>query len=193
MAASAILILGIGACSDLTVPGEILLSTDELLILPFQAGTPQPEAASFWVYNARQTVHLVVHPDQFNNPYLEVTFPAGSLASLHGTTLLDSDSVFVTVSPWTGRYGFTLSPDDLEFRIDATPTAKLRFAIYADPSIADQSPKYDSPAEYAAALDIWREVTVATWQVASNSTPTSSDAVAAKMETPGEYVLAAPR
>jgi hypothetical protein len=193
VAASAMSILVMGGCSDLTVPGEMLLSTDELLILPFQAGTPQPEAASFWVYNERQIVHLMVHPDQFNNPYLELTFPVGSLATLHGTTLLDSDSVLVTVSPWNGRYGFTLSPNDLEFRLDATPTAKLRFAVYADPSIADQSAKYNSPAEYAAALDIWREVTVATWQVASNSTPTSSDAVTAKMETPGEYVLAAPR
>lgn len=186
-------IFAISGCSDLTVPGEVLLSTDDLLILPFQAGTPQPETASFWVYNSRQTVHIVVHPDQFNNPYLELTFPVGSLASFNGKTLLDNDSVLVTVTPWNGRYGFTLSPNDLEFRLDATPTAKIRFAVYADASIADQSAKYASPAEYAAALDIWQEITVATWQVAGNSAPTSSDAVMASLEISGEYVLAAPR
>jgi hypothetical protein len=185
--------MGISGCSDLTVPGEIVLSTDELLILPFRAGTPQPESVSFWVHNSRQKVQLLVHPDQFLSPYMEMTFPVGSLASLNGATLLDGDSVFVTVSPWNGSYGFTLSPDGLEFRLDATPTAKFQFAAYANASVADQSSKYESPTEYAAALDIWREVTVAAWQVARNSTATAADAVSAKMETAGEYTLAAPR
>ncbi len=193
VAASTMLILGTTSCSDLAVPGTMLLSTEDLLILPFQSGTPQPDATSFWVHNSMQTVRLMTHPDQFNTPYLELTFPVGSLASLGGETLLDDDSVLVTVSPWNGQYGFTLSPSGLAFRPDATPVAKLRFGAYADASIVDQSSRYATPAEYAAALDIWQEVTVATWQVAMNSAPAPSDAVSANVEGAGEYILAAPR
>ncbi len=181
------------ACSDLTEPVDTLLSTANLLILPLQAGAPAPGSTSFWVYNARPTTHRLVHADAVNNPYLELTFPAGSLLSLDGAPLGGGGSALVTVDARPGHYGFTISPAGLSFQDDAAPTARFFFAWYADGSIADASSKYDTPSEYAAALNIWWETTVDLWRVAASSRPDGTDIVAAIIEATGEYVLAAPR
>ena len=181
------------SCSDLTVPTDAVLPIDDLLILPMQAGTPQPASASFWVHNSRQTVQRLVHPEAQLTPYLELTFPAGALSSLNGVPLTDTDSVWVTVDPWPGQYGFTFSPTALALNSAALPTAKFFFGFYADASVAGQSAKYSTASDYAAALDIWREVTVAQWRVAANSAAAGVDAISATTATTGEYVLAAPR
>jgi len=191
--ASVALAVVLGACSDLTVPSDSLLGTDDLLILAMQADAPQPESVSFWVYNSRQTVRRLVHPHAQLIPFLELTFPAGSLASLDGDPLADGDSALVTVDPWTGQYGVTLSPSGLSFNASVAPTAKFFFGFFADATVADQSSTYATSADYAAALEIWHEITVAQWQVAHNSGPAGIDAISATTAATGEYVLAAPK
>ena len=192
-AASVTVTLLTTACSDLTEPVDTLLSTADLLVLPLQAAAPAPSSANFWVYNERQTTHRLIHTDAVNNPYLELTFPTGSLLSLNGTPLGNSDSAFVTVDARPGHYGFTISPAGLSFQENAAPTARFFFAWYADGSIADASDKYQTPSAYAAALDIWWETTVDLWRVAASSRPDGTDIVAATVGATGEYVLAAPR
>jgi hypothetical protein len=183
----------LGGCSDLTVPSDSLLGTDNLLILAMRADAPRPASVSFWVYNSRQTVRRLVHPGAELIPFLELTFPAGSLARLDGDPLVDDDSALVTVDPWPGHYGITLSPSGLSFNAGVAPTAKFFFGFFADATVADQSSRYATSAEYAAALEIWHEITLAQWQVAEDSGPAGIDAISATTGTTGEYVLAAPK
>ncbi|UCD23285.1 MAG: hypothetical protein JSW51_09530 [Gemmatimonadota bacterium] len=183
----------VAGCSDLTEPVDTLLSTADLLILPLQAGAPDPGSASFWVNNAQRSTHRLIHADAVNNPYLEVTFPVGSLLSLNGVSLGSSDSVLVTVDSRSGQYGFNISPNGLAFRDDSAPTVRFFFAWYADASIADASDKYQTPSDYAEALDIWWETTVDLWRVAAGSRPDGTDIFAATVDAAGDYVLAAPR
>jgi hypothetical protein len=187
------LALLMGGCSDITGPTGGLLGTDDLLILAMQDEAPQPVSASFWVYNSRQVVRRLVHPDAQLIPFLELTFPAGSLAELNGSPLANNDSTLVTVHPWPGQYGITLSPSGLSFTASAAPTAKFFFGFYADATVADQSSRYATYAEYAAALEIWRETTLALWRVAENSGSAGIDAVSARTVATAEYVLAAPK
>lgn len=183
----------VGGCSDITGATGSLLRTDDLLILAMQDEAPQPVSASFWVYNSCQTVRRLVHPSAELIPFLELTFPAGSLAELNGSALANDDSTLVTVDPWPGQYGITLSPSGLSFTASAAPTAKFFFGFYADATVADQSNRYATYADYAAALEIWRETTLALWQVAENSGSAGIDAVSATTVATGEYVLAAPK
>jgi hypothetical protein len=191
--AAASAVLATASCSDLAAPTDAVLSLEDLLILPMQAGAPQPTSAGFWVYNSRQTVQRLVHPEAQLTPYLELSFPAGALSSLKGNALTASDSVWITVDPRVGQYGFTLSPAGVVFTAEALPTARFFFGFYADASVASQSDRYSTATEFAAALDIWREITVAQWSVAANSAAAGIDAVSATVASSGEYVLAAPR
>ena len=181
------------ACADLTEPADVLLRTDDLLILPMQAGAPEPASVSFWVHNDRSTTQRLVHPDAVSAPYLELSFPAGSVLSLNGVPLGATDSALVSVDARPGHYGFTISPPGLEFQQTAAPTVKIWYGWYADASVADQSDKYDSASEYAAALEIWWETTVDLWRVSAGSRPDGTDRTAATVEETGQYVLAAPR
>ncbi len=181
-------------CEDALGPGGSTLSTAELLILPFQAGTPAPPTSNFEVCNDQLTVEVIMHP-AMPTPidYLELRFPEGSLSALNGQPLSTTDCVDVTAQPRPGQFGFTLSPQGLEFVLDATPSATLLFAQFGDFSVVDDSPTYDTPQELANALDIWEEVSVDRWRIARGSGPSGTDAVSAAIDAPGAFVLAAPR
>lgn len=183
----------LAACSDLTLPGEDLLITSELLPLALSDQAPAPQATTFWVSNSRPTVRRITHSDQFNTPFLEVDFPENSLASLGGAPLGASDSVLITVDPRPGSYGFSLSPDNLTFSSNAEPTVTFFFGLYGDASVATSSTTYSAPADYVAALDIWYEATIGLWRVANSSTTVGPDVVSAHLTLSGNYVLAAPR
>ncbi len=193
LAASTGLFLFGAACADLTLPHDEVLTTAELLVLPQQAAAPPVDPISFWVYNSRLIARQLVHSGGFNIPYLDVSFPAQALVSLNGQPLSDSDSVRVTLQPRAGEYGFTLSPDNLLFDESRSPTATFFFGIYGDASAGEASSSYGSASEYVAALDIWFEITIDQWSIAAASRPAGNDAVAAALESSGEYVLAAPR
>jgi hypothetical protein len=180
-------------CGDAFTPGEEVLTTAELLILPLKSDAPAPEALSFYVVNSRASVQLMLHPDQFNNLFLELQFSTGSLESVNGEPAGANDSVLVTVQPRPGVYGFTLSPAGLDFAESRRPRATFSFVRYGELSVADASPTYPDRAAYAAALEIWTETTVDRWLRLPQSSVAGSDAVAGLVVSGGDFVLAAPR
>ena len=182
-----------GACSDLTTPDVEILSTNELLVLPLSGAAPAPASATFYIVNSRETVQPLIHPDGFNTLFLELRFPAGCVESGGGATLSNTDSVQVTATPRTGAYGFTLSPSDLTFTPACRATATHSFGRYGDLSVADGSSTYLDRGAYAAALDLWREITPDRWQVTPGSGPAGTDRLGGDLERPGLFVLAAPR
>ncbi len=86
-----------GGCSDVLTPEGGTLATGDLLILALQSGAPAPADGSFYVVNSRVSTHPVIHPDQFNNPYLTVRFPTGCVSQVGGQAVGAADSALVTV------------------------------------------------------------------------------------------------
>jgi hypothetical protein len=181
------------SCSDLTPPPAEVLGIADLLILSQQPNAPEPARETFWVYNSRQTIVRVNHPDNFNTLYLELSFPAQSLESLNGAEVSTTDSLEISIDPRSGEYGFVLSPSGVVFRSGATPTVIFSFSVYGDASAGNNSSTYNSSAEYVAALDVWYEITVDEWRMASNSRGSGIDEVSATLDGSGRFVLAAPR
>jgi len=177
------------ACVDVTVPNDTPVTTGDLVVLGLDPGAPAPTGASFWVTNAGATVRTIRHPDAFNTLYLELRFAAGGLASLGGQPLGPDDSAMVTVTPLSGRYGFTLGPAGLAFTTSAAPTALFSFGRYADPSVANGL--FATPDAFIQALDIWRETGSDEWSVARGSAGAGIDEIRATVDGPGRYWLAA--
>jgi hypothetical protein len=169
------------------------MTGSELLVLALQPAAPPPQTLSFWAVNSRATARSLVHDDVFNTPFLTVGFPAGCLASLNGEAVAADDSVLVTLQPSAGRYGFTLSPATLELTDVCGATGELSFGRYGDLSVADGSSTYLDWGAYAAALDLWREVSPDRWAIVPGSHPSGNDAIEGVLEAAGRYVLAAPR
>ena len=192
-AATALLVLLLSSCSDLALPSDDIYTIADLLVLSQQANAPAPASKSFWVSNSTQSVERINHPDAFNTLYLELTFPARSLASLDGVSLADADSVYFTVDPRPGHYGFTLSPSGIVFSSGVAPSATFSFAVYGDASAGSTSARYTSNADFVASLEIWREVTVDRWQITPGSGSAGIDTFRATVESSGRFVLAAPR
>ena len=67
------------------------------------------------------------------------------------------------------------------------------FSVYGDASSGSTSATYTGNADFVAALDIWREVSVDRWQVAPGSRSPGIDSFIATVESSGQFVLAAPR
>lgn len=189
MRGASIVALAAGAaCTDIGLPGDQTVPTADLVVLDLQAAAPAPAAVTFMVPNDRATVRSLRHPDPFNTLYLELRFPAGSLASLHGTALAAGDSVEITVQPLAGGYGFTLSPAGVAFTADA-PTALLSFGRYADPS--GGAAAFGDTDTYLAALELWTEAGLGRWAVARGSGPAGVDEVRASVDAPGSFLVAA--
>ncbi len=180
-------------CSDVLAPEGGTLATADLLILAQQAGTPAPAEDSFYVVNSRVSTHPVVHPDQFNNPYLTLSFPAGCVSQVGGLAVGAADSASATVRPRPQAYGMALLPDDLTLTDGCGATVTFNFGRYGDLSVADGSSTYLDRAAYAGALNIWREISPTRWQVVPGSAPSGDDAVTGTVQSGGNYVLAAPR
>lgn len=169
------------------------MRTADLLILPLKAEAPAPAAASFFVPNGRGIVRQLIHGDGFNTLYLRLEFPSGSLASVNGEPVAATDSVRVTLDPRAGAYGMTLSPAGLAFRSGAFPSATFSFARYGDASAAQGSTRYASAVEYAAALELWEEISPGRWRRVRPSGTTGADAVRGSLAAGGSFVVAAPR
>ena len=192
-AATATLVMLLSSCSDLAVSDTEIFGIADLLVLSQQPNAPAPASQNIWISNSRQTIVRINHPDNFNTVYLELTFPAQSLASLNDAPLSATDSVNVTIDPRPGEYGFVLSPSGLEFSSESAPGATFSFSVYGDASAGSASSTYGSSTEYVAALDIWCEVAVDQWQIASGSGASGVDGVSASVGSLGRFVLAAPR
>jgi hypothetical protein len=181
------------ACQDLQIPGGDQLTGADLIVLPLQAGTPAPGVVTFYAVNSRTVARTLRHPDNVLTVFAEVEFPTGSLASLDGVTLGPGDSVQVTVAPDPGVYGINVSPSGLAFSAAARPSVTFSYARYGDATAGLASSRYSTAADYAAALDVWREVGLDLWSVATGSAATGGDGVTARMSGAGGYVAAAPR
>ena len=181
------------ACEDVLAPLESV-PLSQLLVLNLQGGTPAASAVSRWIRVGEPTTQVISlhHPDNFNTLFAEVRFPSGSLRALNGTPLTSTDSVLVTVQPTAGRYGVTLSPSGLEVS-GSPPTVRFSYGRYGDFSVADGSPTYADPTDYAAALEVWTEATLDRWRVAPASGSTGTDAIGASVSAPGGFLVAAPR
>lgn len=180
------------ACRDALLPAGDAVGTEELIFLALQPDAPPVEAVTFYASNVHLTVRTLRHTDAVNSAFVEVRFPPGSLVSLDGQPLLDTDSVLVTIEPRPGVYGIRISPAGLAFTLSNTPEASFFLARYADLSVADGSARYPTRNDYAAALDVWQEIDLDLWRVAKGSSPTPSSA-AAGLDEPGEYGVAARR
>jgi hypothetical protein len=188
-----LLAAGAAACGDVVSPGGGTVPTADLVTLPLGSTAPPVASATFWVSNRTPVVRTLRHSDPQLNPYIELRFPAGCLSRLNGVQLTVTDSVLVTVDPLPGGYGFTLSPSGLEFTLSSTPTVTFFFARYADLSVADTVPTFADRAAYAAALDVWEEVTVDRWRIARGSSAVGVDEISSAVDAPGQFRLAASR
>lgn len=170
-----------------------VLPTADLIILGLKPGALPPQTASFYVANARTVERQLIHNDGFNTLYVRLTFPTGSLAALSGQPVGSEDSVLVTVQPRSGAYGMTLSPATLTFAAGAgRPTAEFSFARYGDPEDAVGA-RYPNVGAFVNALSLWLEISPDRWARIANATASGLDAVAARLEEGGRFVVAAPR
>jgi hypothetical protein len=183
------LALVFSACTDLGLPDGGIVSTADLVILPLQSTAPAPATGSFVVLNDRTVVRQILHQDAFNTPFLELRFPGGSIVQAGGTPIGPSDSVTVVAQPASGRYGFTLSPDNLEFNAGTLPSVRFFYGQYGDLSVS--SGAFDTVGDYADALALWYEVTPGRWERVAGSGPDGIDAVLGSLAQPGTYMVAA--
>lgn len=191
--AATVIVTAVAGCNDVLVPGGETVDEADLIPLALQATAPPAPATSFYVRNNAVTIRALRHGDTFNTLYVELRFPAGSLVSVDGTPIASGDSVLVSIAPRSGGYGFRLSPTGLAFAAGNAPTATFSYARYGDLSVADAEPAFPDRATYAAALDVWEEVALRRWRVATASAGSGVSEVSAAVEGGGEYVLAARR
>ncbi len=192
IAATAI-VTAVAGCGDALVPGGGTVDEADLVPLALQASAPPVPATNFYVRTNTVTIRALRHGDAVNSLYVELRFPAGSLVSVDGTPIASGDSVLVSVNPRPGAYGFRLSPAGLAFSESTPPTATFSFARYGDLSVADAEPAFSDRATYAAALDVWEEIALRRWRVATASAGSGVSEISAAVEGGGEYILAAQR
>jgi len=181
----------LSACTDLGLPDGGSVGTADLVILPLQSTAPTPSTGTFVVSNDRTVVRQILHPDAFNTPFVELRFPGASITGVGGIPLGSPDSVTVVAQPASGTYGLTLSPADLELDAGTPPSARFFYGQYGDLSMFAGA--FDSPADYAAALALWYEVTPGRWERVAGSGADGIDAVRGSLMQPGTYMVAAAR
>ena len=181
------------ACSDV-----ISLATgrarSDLAMLLLKSAAPAPVNASFYASNSRSTVRNFSHPDASLTPYLRVTFPANSLATVSGGTATSTDSVLVTVQHMAGAYGFTLSvAPAATFSGSNPPTVTFFYGSYGDFTASRAGSRYGSSTEYANALTLWHEQLVDRYDQVTGSGAAGTDAVGGYIQSPGTFLAAAPK
>lgn len=191
--AATVVIAVVAGCGDALTPGGAIVDEADLVPLALQGTAPPLPSLSFYVRNNAVTVRALRHGDTFNTLYVELRFPAGSLLSVDGTPVAPTDSILVSVDPRPGGYGFQLTPAGLAFATGNAPTATFSYARYGDLSVADGVPTFADRGTYADALDVWEEVSLRRWRVASASTESGVSEVSARIDAGGAFVLAARR
>lgn len=182
MAALALLACGGDATGPAGTPREALLA------LARRDTVPPPGQVTFQVRNDRLTTHTVTFSDAVQTTLFEFNFVARSIVST-----CDTCTVTVAVTTTPGAFGFTLGPAGLVFRLSSPPTVRISYARYADYAVRDSSGRYADDAAFAAALDIWRERAAGRWSIAGGSAPSGATALAAGLDRPGTYLVAAPK
>jgi hypothetical protein len=184
--------MALAACADVL---DVATSVDrsDLAVLVFEPGTPAPQAIQFYVANDRTTTRTLQHPDMFNNPFAEIRFPPGSIATLGGGAAGTGDSVQVTVQPEPGTYEVSIGAPGATFSTANAPVITFFYDRYGDFTASRAGSRYTSDSELENALDVWREQLAGRYAVTPGSTPAGTGAVSGFAREPGNYLVAAPR
>ncbi len=164
-----------------------------LLVLPRVDSIYAPSAAQFDYHNNLLKTFSIRHPDVSNTLFATYSFAPHSIVSVNNVLLADTSTVTVTVILTPDVYGFTVSPASMIFNSAGEPTVTVTYGTYGDFSVYSQSPNYASGAAYEQALELWRELSPDHWVLGRNSGHAGVGTVASALESPGRYVIAAPR
>jgi len=143
------------------------------------------------VHNNLLETFRLQHSDAGGTLFAELRFTPRSIVQANGLLVCDTCTVFVTVTPLPGLYGFTIGPAHLVFNAAGSPTVSISFGTYGDLSVHDSSARYPTPADYAAALAIWYERSAGLWEEERNSAHQSATVVASAIDAPATHLVAA--
>ena len=179
-----------GAChGNATDPG---LTPRTALLALARKDSVNPTALSFTVQVNRLDVDTLKHSDADGTIFAIFTFTPLSLLSQNGVTLADTATVTVTVTPTSGVYGFTLGPASLAFDVAGRPTVQVSYLHYVDRTVYDSAGQYADFRGFELALRLWRQRGPDDWVSESDAAPTGAT-VAAPLDAPGSYLVAAPK
>jgi len=181
------------ACGTGTGPAERGVPLSALLVLPRVDSIFAPSPGQFDYHNNLLKTFSIRHPDASNTLFAAYSFAPHSIVSVNNVILADTSTVFVTVTLTPDVYGFTVSPTGMIFNSAGAPTVTVTYGKYGDFSVYSQSPNYTSAAAYEQALGLWRELSPDHWVPGRNSGHAGADTVASALESPGRYVIAAPK
>ncbi len=180
------------ACAGSTPTGPTGTPRDALLALP-RTDIDPPSPRTFAVRNHIPETFRLTHTDGAATLFAEFLFTPGSILSANGVAVCDTCTVFVTVTPMAGVYGFTIGPASLVFSAVGSPVVSLSFGTYGDLSVHATSPRYPTPADYSQALAVWYERAPGLWEEERSSGHVSGSVVASAVDVPAPHILAAPR
>ena len=141
--------------------------------------------------NDRLETFRLQHGDAAGTLFAEFRFTPRSIIRANGQLVCDTCTVFVTVTPLPGQYGFTVGPAHLVFNAIGSPTVSVSYGVYGDLSVYDSSARYPTPADYSSALAIWYEQSGGRWEEERNSAHQSATVVASAVDAPATHLLAA--
>lgn len=184
----------IGACSgggttgvDTGVPRSALLP----LARVDSAVPANPATCTF--HNNQLFTCIITHSDSVHTAFASLTFAPQSIVSRNDTLLCDTCTVVVSVTLTPGSYQLDIGPASLVFNQSGEPVATVSFGRYGDPSVYTQSTRYASAAAFEQALELWRERTPDHWVEGRNSTHLGPTTVSSALESPGSFLIAAPK
>ena len=189
-ATSAGLALVAAACHD-HAAGPDLTPRTALLALARQDAV-NPTALSFTVRVNRLAVDTLRHSDAGGTIFAIFTFTPLSLLSQNGVPLADTATVTITVTPLSRVYGFTVGPASLAFDVAGRPTVQVSYLHYADRTVYDSAGHYADFSAFELALRLWRQRGPDDWVSESDVAPAGAT-VAAPLDAPGSYLVAAPK
>ena len=182
------------ACGGGTVPADLGVPLSTLLVLPRLDTDSEPGSPVFLIYkNNLLNSFTISHTDNGHTVFASLTFASHSIVSVNNVVLADTSTVPLGVTLTSGLYMFTLAPPAMVFNIAGEPTVTVVYSKYGDLSVYSQSSKYASAAAYEQALGLWRELSADHWVPGRNTGHIGVDTVASALESPGRYVIAAPK
>ena len=191
--ASALGLVVSAAChNDVTAP-TIGVPRASLLALARVDSVNPPARSTFLVKNNQLNSFQIVHSDGSQTLFAQFNFPARSIVQANGLLVCDTCTTAVTVTITNGLYSFTVAPASLIFDIAGEPTVTVSYGVYGDLSVYSQSTKYATTEAYSDSLQLWRENTPDHWVRGRNSGHIGSFQIESALETPGNYLIAAPK
>ena len=182
------------ACGGSTGPADEGVPLSALLVLPRLDTDSEPNPPVYFTYrNNVLNTFFLSHTDNGRTLFAKLDFASHSIVSVNNVVLAETSTVFIGVTLTSGQYLFTLAPPAMVFNISGEPTVTVVYSKYGDLSVYSQSSKYASAAAYEQALGLWREVSADHWVPGRNTGHIGVDTVASALESPGRYVIAAPK